>query len=157
MLDARSWWSTSEWSRDPCHRDWSIYSCGPKLMWRYPTLTSSQSTPPPTSSYGRYASTTMSTELKFWCKFFIDMYYLTNYFSDCVNNFFDCQYRLHNGDPLRLEIQKFDILFGVTSVAFMFSEDFYARWIAEKQKMLFLKRLRNGKKLESNAEGMKHF
>ena len=64
-----------------------LYSCGPKLMWRYPTLTSSQSTPPPTSSYGRYASTTMSTELKFWCKSFIDMYYLINYFSDCANNF----------------------------------------------------------------------
>ena len=99
----------------------------------------------------------MSTELKFWCKFFIDMYYLTNYFSDCVNNFFDRQHRPHNGDPLRLEIQKFDTLFGVTGVAFVFSEDFYAGWIAEKQKMLFLKRLRNGEKLESNAEEMKHF
>ena len=126
-------------------------------MWRYPTLTSSQSTPPPTSSYGRYASTTMSTELKFWCKSFIDMYYLINYFSDCANNFFDCQHRPHNENFLCFEIWKSDTFFGVTNVVFVFSEDFYAGWIAEKQKMLLLKCLQDGKRFESSAERMKHF
>ena len=134
-----------------------LYSCGPKLMWRYPTLTSSQSTPPPTSSYGRYASTTMSTELKFWCKSFINMYYFINYFSDCANNFLNCQHRPHNGDFLRFEIWKSDTLFEVTGVAFVFSEDFYVRWIAEGQKIFLLEHLQSKERFKNSAEGMKHF
>ena len=39
----------------------------------------------------------------------------------------------------------------------MFSEDLYARWITEKQKMPLLEHLQGGKKLESSAEGVKHF
>ena len=99
----------------------------------------------------------MSTELKFWCKSFIDMYYLTNYFSDCANNFPDRQHRPHNGDPLRLEIRKSDTLPGVTGVALVFSEDLYAGWIAEGQKMPLLERLRGGERLEGSAEGVRHF
>ena len=39
----------------------------------------------------------------------------------------------------------------------MFLENFYAGWIVEGQKMLFLERLQGGEKLESSVEGMKHF
>ena len=99
----------------------------------------------------------MSTELKFWCKSFIDMYYLTNYFSDCANNFPDRQHCPHNGDPLCFEIRKSDTLPGVTGVALMFSEDLYAGWIAEGQKMLLLECLRGGERLEGSAEGVRHF
>ena len=85
------------------------------------------------------------------------MYYLTNYFSDCANNFPNRQHRPHNGDPLRLEIRKSDIFLGVTGVAFVFSEDLYAGWIIERQKMPLLERLQGGEKLEGSAEGVKHF
>ena len=39
----------------------------------------------------------------------------------------------------------------------MFSEDLYAGWVAEGEKMPLLERLRAGEKLEGRAEGVRHF
>ena len=98
----------------------------------------------------------MSTELKFWCEFFVDMCRFTSYILDCANNFFNQQYCPHDRNLLCLEIQLSDIFLGVTNVAFMFSKDFYARWISEKQKMLRLEHLQTEKKFQSNAGRIKH-